>query len=90
MIHRDELEELARKRGVTLHLLAGHRRSADSCFPEGSPAVDDTQLLIDLVPDVMTSDVFLCGPPKWTDAVRRTLKGAGVSGRDVHVEDFSW
>jgi predicted ferric reductase len=89
-IHLDELTELAERRGVAFHLLAGHRRSPHSWLPEGTPDVPDTEVLTRLAPDIAHSDVFICGPEKWNHAVRADLRAAGVAKQDIHVEDYSW
>lgn len=89
-IHLDELNELARRRGIDLHLLAGRRRAADSWLPQGTPEPTDASALTALVPDIAERDVFICGPGKWNHLVRDSLKTAGVAKRDIHIEDFNW
>jgi ferredoxin-NADP reductase len=34
--------------------------------------------------------VYVCGPPGWTAAVRRTLVEAGLPAARLHVEEFAW
>ena len=41
--------------------------------------------LLELVPDLAERDVFVCGPPAMTEAVRAT----GVPRRQVFVERFA-
>ncbi|MEO3858172.1 ferredoxin reductase family protein [Acrocarpospora sp. B8E8] len=90
-IHLEELEELAQRRGIALHLLIGSRRAPGSWFPDGTPSGrTDTRALTLLAPGIAGSDVFVCGPRKWNDLVRDSLKAAGVSKHDIHLEDYSW
>ncbi len=75
-----ELQDLAAAKGAQLHVLTG--RSAS-----GSPL--DPQPLVDLVPDIIERDVFVCGPPAMTSAVLRSLRALKVPRRQVHAERFS-
>ena len=69
--------------------LPGRRRSPDSWLGEEAPA-DDLTLLRLWVPDIAERDVYVCGPPEWTAAVRRTLAAAGLPAAQLHVENFGW
>lgn len=90
VIHRAELDAIARQRGVNVHYLIGPRREASSWFPAGTPGSDDLATLRLLVPDVADRDVFLCGPPHWMHSVRSTLHAAGVPNTSIHAEDYDW
>jgi predicted ferric reductase len=85
-----ELDALSQERGLALHWLPGRRRSADSWLGEGAGPLDDLTLLRRWVPDIADRDVYLCGPPEWTAAVRRTLTTAGLPAAQLHVENFGW
>lgn len=87
-----EVDALAQESGVRVVVLAGRRRAAYSWLPEGLDDPDDTETeaLLRLAPDLLTSDLLLCGPPGWSDAVGRAAKRAGVRRRDLHREDFAW
>lgn len=90
-IHLDELRELAERRGITLHLLAGSRRAPSSWLPDDVAAgLGDEHALRQLAPAIARSDVFICGPDKWNSLVRDSLRAAGVSKRDIHLEDYSY
>jgi predicted ferric reductase len=84
-----EFDILARERGLHLLWLPGRRRSPDSWLGEEAPA-DDLTLLRSWVPDIAERDVYVCGPPEWTAAVRRTLAAAGLPPAQLHVENFGW
>jgi predicted ferric reductase len=84
ILFRAELEELARRRGVTLYYVLGDHRDP------GARALLDAAHLQKLVPDVAARDVFLCGPPAMTDAVHRSLRRAGVARRQIVTEQFAF
>ena len=88
--HLDELHEIAQRRTAALHLLAGPRRSSDSWLPEEVPARTDEAALRDLAPNILDSDVFICGPEQWIRLVRRTLIATGVHRKDLHSENYAW
>jgi ferredoxin-NADP reductase len=79
-----ELEQLALARGARLHVLTG--RSG-----EGSPPnlpLEPSNLL-DLVPDIIDRDVYVCGPPAMTSAVLRSLRALKLPSQQVPAERFS-
>jgi ferredoxin-NADP reductase/DMSO/TMAO reductase YedYZ heme-binding membrane subunit len=85
----DELDALAAVRGLAVVPLTGPRRPGSWLGTDaGSP--DDLDLLRGWVPDIADRDVYVCGPPGWTAAVRRTLIAAGLPASRMHVEDFAW
>lgn len=84
-VFADELDHLARRRGVTLQYLIGRRGTSQ--LPE-DPLLPEQ--LRELVPDIAERDVFVCGPIPMLDAVRRSLRSLGVPKSQVHVERFSY
>ena len=83
LVLRDEIENLARERGVAVHYLLGDHREARA------RNLLSPRHLRRLVPDLRARDIFLCGPPAMADAARRALRAAGVPGGQVHVERFA-
>jgi predicted ferric reductase len=79
-----ELQELARRRGAQVHVLAGRTGSGN---PPLAPL--EPENLAALVPDIADRDVFVCGPPAMTAAVLRSLRRLGVPRGQVHAERFS-
>jgi ferredoxin-NADP reductase len=69
--------------------LTGPRRPGSWLGADSAP-LDDLTLLRTWVPDVADRDVYVCGPPGWTAAVRRTLLAAGLPAARLHIEDFAW
>jgi predicted ferric reductase len=85
-----ELAELARTRGLGVVDLPGHRRREGSWVGNGFDAHDDVQVLLGWVPDIVERDVYVCGPPGWTDSLCRAARAAGVREPNLHVESFGW
>jgi predicted ferric reductase len=85
-----EFDALARERGLDLRWLPGRRRSPGSWLGAGVGPADDLTLLRRWIPDVADRDVYVCGPPGWTAAVRRTLIAAGLPPARLHAENFGW
>jgi ferredoxin-NADP reductase len=85
-----ELDILAAERGLQVLSSGGHRRGSGSWLGDGVGAADDLTVLTDWVPDIADRDVYVCGPERWTDLVRRTLTAAGLPENRFHVETFAW
>ena len=79
VLFRDELDEIAWRREAQVHYVLGDE--AD-CLSARS--------LTFLVPDLAQRDVYMCGPPKMTEAVRLALHAAGLSDDYIHEERFAF
>jgi len=85
----DELTSLAGRRQAGLFVVTGHRvRQRSSWLPAHAAHLGDVEALLQLVPDVATHDVFICGSPGWMDAAEQAVIGAGVPPQHVHLERF--
>jgi ferredoxin-NADP reductase len=90
-LFKEELRELASRRGVELVLLPGSRASLDSWLPADLAAEgEEVAVLRHAVADVTCRDVYVCGRPPWAASVRETLRQAGVRKEDIHTEVFAW
>jgi predicted ferric reductase len=83
VIFSSELEQLAAREGAELHIVAG-----DHAAPAGRGLLSPAHLL-ELVPDLVERDVYICGPPAMADATRRNVRAAGVPSRTIHTERFA-
>jgi predicted ferric reductase len=91
-LFRRELDVLARERGLQVVELPGRRR-AEGSWLGTSPDVDgldDAVVLRHWLPDLTARDVFVCGPPAWTDSLVDALLAAGLPEDQLHLENFSW
>ncbi|MET8847836.1 ferredoxin reductase family protein [Amycolatopsis sp. NPDC004625] len=91
LLFRQELEDLAARRGIRIHYLLGRRAPGRvSWLPAGYAPVPDEQVLRRLVPDIAEHDLYVCGPDAWTGAVLDSARRAGVPAERVHHERFAW
>ncbi len=79
VLFRREIDDIAARRGARVVYLVGANR--DGLSANGLQV---------LVPDIAARDVFLCGPPGLTSAVRKSLRQAGVPPQSVHEERFDF
>jgi predicted ferric reductase len=79
LLFRHELDEIARHRGARVRYLLGD-----------DPSCLSTRSLSEVVPNLPERDVYVCGPPGMADAVRSSLREAGVASEQIHEERFTW
>ncbi len=84
VIFRDEIDDLARRRGVGVHYLAGPPGG------EGRPEPLAPERLTDLVPALRWHDVYVCGPTGMVTTAVTSLRTAGVDHRHIHTETLSF
>ena len=78
LVFRQELDALAERRRARVIYLLG---SSPDLLTAGS--------LARLVPGLVDRDVFLCGPPGMSAAVRRSLAQLGLPAQQLHEERFA-
>jgi predicted ferric reductase len=83
VIFRDELEQLARERSITLHFVVG-----DHAGEDGAQLLSPAHLQ-ELVPDIAERQVYVCGPPAMTEVLDRNVRRANVPPRFIHTEKFA-
>jgi predicted ferric reductase len=83
VIFREELERLAHDRRVKLLVVAGHH------LDPGAERLLSPDHLKELVPDIESRDVYICGPPIMSDLIERNVVGAGVRRKFIHTERFA-
>ena len=89
LVLREEIEALAAQRGADVRYLLGGRRPG-SWLPAAAAGHRDADVLKHLAPDLIRSDVYVCGPDAWADAVVSAARGAGVPNAQIHRERFAW
>ncbi|TDW29606.1 putative ferric reductase [Cryobacterium psychrophilum] len=85
----DELTDLCRVRGAELRIIAGRRPEGISSWLPADAARAGTTLRT-IVPEIKHSDIYICGPRPWTDAVVRDARSGGVPKEQIHYERFDW
>ena len=83
IVFAEELDQLVHERGTTLRYVVG-----DHATEDGAQLLSPEHLL-ELVPDVVDRDVFVCGPPAMIAHVEASVRRAGVARRHLHVERFA-
>jgi predicted ferric reductase len=78
LLFRDELDVLAASSGGRVHYVVGN---------SAGPLSAD--LLRRLVPGLLARDVYFCGPPGMSAALRGALDEAGLPGAQFHEERFA-
>jgi len=85
----DEITDLCLVRGAELRIIAGKRPTGVSTWLPADAARAGITLR-KIVPEVQHSDVYICGPRPWTDAVVRDARACGVGKKQIHFERFDW
>jgi ferredoxin-NADP reductase len=83
LVFREELDCLARERGVKLFYLVGDHRD-----PQAAHLLSPAHLRT-LLPDIADREVYLCGPPAMMQIVEDNVLRAGVPRAHVHSERFA-
>ena len=78
----DELKQFAAAPNVRIHIIAGNEIGDDRTDLLSVPALQNG------VPDIVTRDCFVCGPPAFITAVDRRLAILGVPRHQIHFERF--
>lgn len=84
----DELRELARRRGARLYRSVG-ARGRDGGWLSGADRERGVTLRA-VFPELDSSDLYICGPQAWTDAVVAEARTSGVADDRIHTERFDW
>jgi predicted ferric reductase len=82
IVFRDELDRLAQQPQLRVEYLLSETRGRRSNDPLGP------QPLLQLVPDVLQREIYVCGPRGMRTAVLQTLRLLGAQSERIHSEDF--
>ncbi|HEX6506993.1 MAG TPA: ferric reductase-like transmembrane domain-containing protein [Chloroflexota bacterium] len=84
VVFREELQDLERRKGVRVHYVIGRHDA-----PGGEFLLSPDHLK-DLIPDIASRDIYICGPPAMADMVDISVRRAGVPARQIHTESFAF
>lgn len=91
LVLRAEIDRLAHERGARVfHVLGRRLPGRETWLPETAAGLSDAEALRQLVPDIATNDVYLCGATAWMDAAEQAARECGVPAAHIHAERFSW
>jgi predicted ferric reductase len=89
----DELVQISQKRGHALKILTGPRDKHVAWLPEQGTkgkGKADYVLLSELAPDILESDIYICGPSQWTNSLVNTVSKLSIPKHQIHIEEFAW
>lgn len=84
-----EVEGLAAASGTVLYSMLGRRPAGFDTWMSAE-ALARGVTLRSTFPNLLDSDLFVCGPQQWTDLVIRDAKAEGLPDEQIHVERFDW
>jgi predicted ferric reductase len=85
----DEIAELAAAKGARLYTMVGKRsRTAPTWMPQADARRGVT--LRSAFPNLLESDLYICGPTPWLDLVEADARAAGLPDHQLHSERFDW
>ncbi|WP_413248884.1 ferric reductase-like transmembrane domain-containing protein [Sinomonas flava] len=87
---RDEIRALCADRGAVLYELVGHRSARSGWLPAHQAGLTLTDYLHPGAPALADSDVYVCGPRDWSDAILADARAAGAADDQLHRERFDW
>ena len=82
-----EVLQLATDKGITVFTMIGSRATTGAGWmpqEDGDRGVSLTSVF----PDLLDSDLYLCGPRAWLDLVETDARSAGLPARQLHSERF--
>ena len=85
----DEMGEIAAAKGAALYTSVGHRARGGSSWLAEKDARRGVTLQ-SIFPKLMQSDLYLCGPSSWLDAVEAEARALGIPEHQIHAERFDW
>ncbi|MFM1786346.1 MAG: hypothetical protein RL228_296, partial [Actinomycetota bacterium] len=77
---KQEVEELAKKRGTRIHYMVGSRKH----FPLNAVRLQRT------VPHILETDIFLCGPEGLVEEAKHSIMELGFDPDRLHDEAFAY
>lgn len=85
-----EFDRLAAERGLRVLPLPGPRTTAGSLLGPVWSGTDEADALRHWLPELLTSEIYICGPEAWSAGFERLVARVGVPQEQVHVERFGW
>jgi predicted ferric reductase len=82
-----EMEALAQARGAKFYTSVGERGKGSWLSRQD---VERGVTLRTAFPDLAKSDLYVCGPQSWTDAVVADAQASGLAAHQIHRERFDW
>lgn len=85
----DEVRDLAAAKGATCFVMVGHRARTGPSWMSETDARRGVTLMATF-PDLLRSDLYLCGPTAWLESLEADALAAGIRPHQIHAERFDW
>jgi predicted ferric reductase len=85
--HWDEIRQLAEAKGATVYTMIGSRARSGAGWMTQTDA-DRGVTMRSIFPDLLESDLYLCGPAGWLDLVEADARDLGIPAHQLHSERF--
>lgn len=85
----EEVRAIADAKGAAFYTSVGRRAHGDAAWLSTDDAARGVTLQ-SVFPALAESDLYLCGPSAWLDAVEREARRSGVQAHRIHAERFDW
>ncbi|WP_291049456.1 ferredoxin reductase family protein [Herbiconiux sp.] len=85
----NEIGDLPGMRGNAVYTMMGARPHGLATWMSAE-ALSRGVTISTAFPDLLNSDLYVCGPQSWTDLVIRDARAAGLPEAQIHVERFDW
>lgn len=85
----DEMRRIAEAKGARLFVSTGHRARSGAAWLSAADAARGVTIT-SVFPDLAESDLYVCGPSAWLDAVVADARAHGVPEHRIHAERFDW
>ena len=84
-----EIVELTRSNGGAVYSMIGPRPHGQDSWMSGAD-LQRGVTITSVFPHLLESDLFVCGPAVWSDAVIRDARAVGLPEEQIHIERFDW
>lgn len=85
----DEVHAIAEAKGAASYEMLGPRAAGSGSWMSQADAQRGVTLTT-VFPDLLDSDLYLCGPTPWLDAIEADAIAAGMKPHQLHAERFDW
>ncbi|MGA1835923.1 ferredoxin reductase family protein [Herbiconiux sp. 11R-BC] len=85
----NEITALRSMRGNVVYTMLGARPPGLATWMSAE-ALARGVTISSALPELLRSDLYVCGPQSWTDLVIRDARAAGMPESQIHVERFDW
>ena len=85
----NEIGELPSMRGNAIFSVMGPRPRGLGTWLSAE-ALARGVTITSVFPELLESDLYVCGPQSWADLVIRDARAAGLPAAQIHVERFDW